>query len=81
MSSSEQMIVKLQEANHRLLQENQALLKGLHRYHRLMIIGRIINAIIFIGLAFGAYVFLQPLVQNLENTYDDIKTRFEIFDN
>jgi hypothetical protein len=55
-----------------LVEEDHKLIKGMHSRMRLASAFRIIYWIIIALAAFGAYVSIQPYVDNFKNTYNSV---------
>lgn len=62
---------------HRLTKENNTMLHKLHRDSKRARFWRNLKLIITLGLLFGAYYFVQPLIENLTNAYGSIQQSFE----
>jgi len=52
-----------------LVEENHQILKKLHNRVRLQLIVSIVKWVIIIAITFGIYTFIQPMLEQLLNTY------------
>ncbi len=68
---------KLLEESLKLGEENNRLLKSLHRSMRIRRFVSIIYWFIIIGSAFGAYYFVQPYIDQVVETYGGAKSNLE----
>lgn len=62
---------------HRLVEENNELLRKMRRSALVGRIFRVLYWVIVIGLSVGAYYFIQPYVENLQNATGDIGKLFQ----
>jgi hypothetical protein len=58
-----------------MLEENNEILHKLHRAEKLRQFGSLLYWLIVLGLAFGAYYFIQPYVDNLRGLYGEFRDR------
>lgn len=65
------------EENSRLLEKNYKLLKKIHKHIVISRIFRIIYWVLIIGAAIGLFYFLQPYVESVYSTYQDLIGRSE----
>ncbi len=62
---------------HRLVEENNALLRKMRRAAILGSIFRVLYWIVIIGLSVGAYYFIQPYVEQLQGVYGGVGKFFQ----
>ena len=67
----------LLEETAKLARENNKILRGIRRSNRLSAFFRIIYWAVIIGSAFGAYYFLQPYVNALVKSYNNLQQNIE----
>ncbi len=58
----------------RLVEENNHLLRKMHRAALWGRIGRLFYWLVILGLSFGAYYFIQPYVDQMTELYGGVKT-------
>lgn len=61
------------EENRKLLEENNHILRKLHRSVIWGRIFKIIYWVVIIGVAIGAFYFIQPYIESLRDTYRDFR--------
>jgi len=52
----------------KLAEENNKILRGIRRNSRLAFLWKITYWIIIIGLSYGAYIYVQPYIKQLQST-------------
>ncbi len=65
------------QENRRLIEENQNILKKIRRS---MVISRSLTVLYWVviaGIAFGAYYFVQPYIEAVQNVYTNVRTGYE----
>lgn len=62
-----------------LVEENNRLLRALHRSMRVGRVLRVIYWILIMGTALGAFYFLQPLIDQLISAYKDASSVLKNF--
>jgi hypothetical protein len=67
---------KLLEDNLRLSEENNKLLRSLHRSMRVRRVLSIVYWVFIIGSAIGAYYFIEPYVGQVKGIYDGASSDF-----
>jgi len=63
--------------NRELIEENQRLIKKIHRS---VVVGRLMSImywVLIIGASVGAYYFIQPYIDATIGAYDNVKTGFD----
>ena len=65
----DQDIKGLLEKNLKLSEDNNKLLLKLHNIQKWTLISRVLYWLILIGIAIGAFYFIQPLISNLTGIY------------
>ena len=68
---------KLLEESLKLGEENNKLLRSLHRSMRIRRFMSIIYWVLIIGSAFGAYYFAEPYIGQVKEAYGGAKSNFE----
>lgn len=68
---------KLMREIYRLTKENNKMIHKLDRDAKRSRMWKMIRLFITVGLLFGAYYFVQPLIENLASAYDSIQQSFE----
>lgn len=58
---------------HRMVEESNALLRKMHRADLVARAFRLFYWIVIIGLSVGAYYFVQPYVEQIQNVYGGLK--------
>ena len=58
---------------HRLVEENNELLRKMHRAALVGRVFRLLYWIAIIGLSVGAYYLIQPYVEQIQNAFDNLK--------
>ena len=61
----------------KLAEENNKMLRGLRLRARISSFLRIIYWLIILGITFGAYYFIEPYVNSMIKSYNDIKSNVE----
>lgn len=61
----------------KLAEENNKMLRGLRRRARISSFLRIVYWMIILGITFGAYYFIEPYVNSMVKSYNDIKSNVE----
>lgn len=62
---------------HKLTKENNTILHSLRRDAKRARFWKSVRIIITLGLLFGAYYIVQPLIENMTNAYTSIQKNFE----
>lgn len=75
----EKEIKELLEANLKLSQENNELLKKVRRVQKRAYAAKIAYWVIILLVAFGAYYYIQPYVGKIENAYNQGVTNLQQF--
>ena len=68
---------ELLKKNLELAEENNRLLKSLHRSMRIRRLVSIAYWVLIIGSAVGLWYFLEPFLEQIIGTYDGAKSNFE----
>lgn len=69
-------INSLIQENNRLLQENNEILHKLRRTQRIHGVSRIFYWVIILAVSFGAYFWVQPYLENVQDAYSDVLGKF-----
>ena len=70
---ADEELKELLERNLEESKDNNRLLKKIARVYKWQMTFSLIKWAIIIGSAFGLYYFLQPYLENLTNTYSEIR--------
>lgn len=70
---------KIEEVR-KLAEENNIMLQKMKRSMRLATVFRVIYWVIALGLAVGAYYFIQPYIEGAQRVYTDLDERFTAVD-
>ncbi len=55
------------------MEENNKILRGIRRANRIGVVWRILYWLVIIGLSVGAYVYIQPYLDRIMKTYQNIE--------
>lgn len=72
-----QEIEHLLHENLRLAKENNRMLTKLYRYQRWQKASRVLYWLVLVAIALGAYYYVKPYIQRVQQTYDDITASIE----
>ncbi len=64
----------------KVTEENNIMLRKMKRSMRIATIMRVVYWVIVIGVAVGAYYFIQPYIEQAQDVYQDVNNRFEQVD-
>ncbi len=64
-----------------LTEENNRILKKLHRAHQIAVFMKVFYWVLIIGIAVGAFYFLQPFIDQTESVIKSVNNTAEKFKN
>jgi hypothetical protein len=73
----EQKLQKQMEDNLELLRENNKMLKKIRGVQKRAQLYSILKFLFFAALAFGAYIYIKPYMENLFNAYNELLKSIE----
>lgn len=73
----DQDLQHLLNENLRLAKENHRMLTKLYKYQRWQKASKLLYWIALIAVALGAYYYVKPYIQRVQNTYSDITASLE----
>ena len=76
IAMDQQELEHMLHENMRLAKENNRILVKLYKYQRFQRNSRILYWVIVAALAFGAYYYVKPYVDNIFGAYDSITNTF-----
>ncbi|MEN9524081.1 MAG: hypothetical protein RL536_150 [Candidatus Parcubacteria bacterium] len=67
----------LLERTHKLVEENNEILRSIRRSNRFGTIMRVLYWVLILALSFGAYYFIQPYLSSMLGTYSSLQNSLQ----